>query len=40
MKRLELLSEQIKQIPPYVDSCFDYLNLASLLSREENVNII
>ena len=37
MKRLEILSEQIKQVPPYVDSCFDYLNLGSLLTHEENV---
>lgn len=37
MNRLNLLSEQIKQIPPYVDSCFDYLNLGSLMTREENV---
>lgn len=33
MKRLELLSEKIKQHPPYVDSSFDYLNLASLLTH-------
>lgn len=40
MKRLELLSEQIKQIPPYVDSSFDYLNMGSLLTKEENVPYI
>lgn len=39
MKRLELLSEKIKQHPPYVDSSFDYLNLPSLLTHEENVDI-
>lgn len=37
MKRLEILSEKIKQTPPYVDSCFDYLNMGSLLTHEENV---
>ena len=36
-KRLELLSQRIKQVPPYVDSSFDYLNLSSLLTHEENV---
>ncbi len=34
MKRLELLSEQIKQVPPYVDSAVDYLNMGSLLTKE------
>lgn len=38
MKRLEILAEQIKQVPPYVDSCFDYMNMGSLLTKEENVS--
>lgn len=33
-KRLELLSEKIKQVPPYVDSSFDYLNMSSYLTHE------
>lgn len=27
-------------MPPYVDSCFDYLNLGSLLTHEENVYLL
>lgn len=37
-QRLEFLSEKIKKIPPpYVDSSFDFLNLSSMLTAEENV---
>ena len=37
MNRLEVLAEQIKQTPPYVDSSFDYMNMGSLMCKEENV---
>lgn len=37
-QRLEFLSEKIKKIPPpYVDSSFDFLNLSSMLTAEEDV---
>lgn len=36
--RLQLLSEKIKKTPPpYVDSSFDFLQLSSMLTAEENV---
>jgi hypothetical protein len=34
MNRLELLAEQIKQVPPYVDCSFDYMSFGALLSKE------
>lgn len=36
--RLELLSERIKKVPRIVSSSFDFLELESLLTKEENVD--
>lgn len=35
--RLHLLAETVKKEPKIVDSSFDFLNLASFLTPEENV---
>jgi hypothetical protein len=38
--RLQFLSEKIKKSPPpFVDSSFDYFQLSSMLTAEENVSI-
>ena len=38
-KRLEFLAEKIKKPPPFIDSSFDYLNMSSFLTHEENVHL-
>lgn len=38
--RLEFLSEKIKSSPPpYVDSAYDFFQLSSMLTAEENVHL-
>lgn len=39
-KRLDLLSQKIKKTPPHIDSSFDYLNLSSFLTKQENVRFL
>lgn len=37
MKSLEILAEQIKQVPSYVDSSFDFMNMGSFFTKQWNV---
>lgn len=37
MKSLEILAEQIKQVPSYVDSSFDFMNMGSFFTKQSNV---
>ena len=40
-KRLELIAESVKKAPPFIAaSSFDYLNLASFLTPQENVGVM